>query len=364
MANSRSISNAKHRLLPVAAGALVLVGLSACSAPFGIGEPSTRSLESGVVDTLTAAKTFEIVGSYTEATPLCVGGSATGSRATCPLSAARWAIDLQVSRPRAEHVIVSRADLKLEAIIFFDPAGINASDAYFRGNAFLSQHMGSDPASRNLVKAAGNAWWKGSAGQLPQLLEFTDGASFKSTFLGTNLSQRFDHVAVDGIDAVNLSGPRADVFVAADAPHRLLRLQVKKAASIDGISDADLRYTNFGQDFRIVAPTDVIDFSNLSTLPPIYTVVSVDTSRCGSPCVVSALLKNLGGKLGAKGPSTITFTMTDPATKQTVGSCQVQVTPDVGYNASKTVSCTISVASGQQTNAAVVTATPENPGRG
>ena len=59
-----------------------------------------------------------------------------------------------------------------------------------------------------------------------------------------------------------------------------------------------------------------------------------------------------------------TFGQPDPATKQTVGSCQVQVAPDVGYNASKTVSCTISVLSGQQTNAAVVTATPENPGRG
>ena len=362
MASSGSLSNTTHRILAVAAGAVVLAALSACYAPFGLGEPSTRSLESGVVDTLTAAKSFEIVGSYSEATPVCPSGRSTSTRVTCPVSAERWTIDLQVVRPGTEHVVVSRADLKLEAIVFFAPDGSNT--AYFRGNAFLSQHMGSDPASRNLVKAAGNAWWKGSGGLLPQLLEFTDGATFRSTFLDTNLSHRFDHVTVDGIDAVNLSGPRGDVFVAAAAPLRLLRLVVKKAATIDGISDADLRYTNFGQDFRIVAPTDVIDFSNLSTLPPIYTVVSVDTSRCGSPCVVSALLKNLGGKLGAKAPSTITFTMTDPATKQTVGSCQVQVAPDVGYNASKTVSCTISVVSGQETSAAVVTATPENPGRG
>jgi hypothetical protein len=349
-------------MVAVAAGAAVLAALSACYAPFGIGQPSTRSLESGVVDALTAARSFEITGSYSEATPVCPSGQSTSTRVTCPVSAERWSIDLQVVRPAAEHVVVGRADLKLEAIIFSAPNGANT--AYFRGNAYLSQHMGSDPASRNLVKAAGNAWWSGSAGPLPQLLEFTDGATFRSTFLGTNLSQRFDHVVVDGIEAVNLSGARGDVFVAAAAPHALLRLVVKRAATIDGISDADLRYVNFGQDFRIAAPTDVIDFSNLSTLPPIYTVVSVDASRCGSPCVVSALLKNLGGKVGAKAPSTITFTLTDPATKQTVGSCQVQVKPDVGYNASKTVSCTISVASGQQTNAAVVTASPENPGRG
>ena len=55
--------------------------------------------------------------------------------------------------------------------------------------------------------------------------------------------------------------------------------------------------------------------------------------------------------------------MTDSATKLTVGTCNVQVVPDVGYNATKTVSCTISAASGQLANAAVVTATPTNPGR-
>lgn len=364
MASSALFSSAKHGNVGAAAGVMVLMAMSACYAPFGIGEPSTRSLENGVVDSLTAAKSLEIVGSYSEATPVCPSGRATGSRATCPPSPAQWTMDLQLVRPATEHVIVSRAGLKLEAIIFFGAGGSIPADAYFRGNAFLSQHMGSDPASRNLVKAAGNAWWKGSAEQLPALLEFTDGATFRSTFLGTNLSQRFDHVSVDGIDAVKLSGPRAAVFVTAAAPNRLLRLVVKKAASIDGISDADLRYTNFGEDVRIEPPTDVIDFSNLSTLPPIYTVVSVDASRCASPCVVSALLKNLGGKVGAKAPSTITFTMTDPATKQAVGSCQVQVKPDVGYNASKTVSCTITVASGRQTNAAIVTAMPENPGRG
>jgi hypothetical protein len=224
--------------------------------------------------------------------------------------------------------------------------------------------MGSDPASRNLVKAAGSAWWKGVAGQVPQLPDFTDGTIFRSTFLGTNVTQRLDHVVVDGLEAVELSGPRADVFVAAGSPHRLLRLLLNKGATIDGISDADFHYANFDQPFQIVPPADVIDFSKLSTLPPIYTVVSVDTSRCGATCVVSALLKNLGGKLGAKAPSSITFTMTDSASHQAVGTCQAQVKPDVGYNASTTVSCTISAVSGKQLNAAIVTATPDNPGRG
>jgi hypothetical protein len=78
--------------------------------------------------------------------------------------------------------------------------------------------------------------------------------------------------------------------------------------------------------------------------------------------VVSALLKNLGGKAGAQAPSTITFTMKDAASGKVVGTCSVQVTSDVGYNATTTVGCTITAPT-QQANAATVTATADNPGR-
>jgi hypothetical protein len=152
------------------------------------------------------------------------------------------------------------------------------------------------------------------------------------------------------------------VFVAASSPYQLLRVRLKNGVAIDGITDADLRFSNFDRDLKVVAPTDVIDFSNLSTLPPIYTVVSVDTSRCSSPCVVSALLKNLGGMTAAQAPSTITFTMKDAASGGVVGSCQVQVAPDVGYNATTSVNCTMGSVAGQQVNAATVTATADNPG--
>ena len=329
------LSQASHRALMIVAGAALLAGLSACDAPFGLGLPSTRALENGAADTLTAAHSFEITGSYSE-----LGD--------------QWSIDLQFARPADQHLVLSKAGTKLEAIV--------VGSVYFRGSQFLSDHMGDDLISRNLVKAAGNGWWIGTPGQVPQLPDLTDGTAFRTTFLGTAVSQRTDHVVVDGLDAVNLSGPRADVFVAAEPPYRLLRLRLKKGASIDGISDADLSYSKFNTDFHIVAPTDVIDFSNLSTLPPIYTVLSVDTSRCGSTCVVSASLKNLGGKLGAQAPSTITFTLTDSATGKSAGSCQAQVSPDVGYNATTSASCTIGSV-GAQVNAATVTAVPENPGR-
>jgi hypothetical protein len=254
-------------------------------------------------------------------------------------------------------VTVTTADVKLEAIIL-------GNNTYFRGQQFLSAHMGSDVVSRGFVQAAGNGWWKSTAGHVPDLTDLTDGNLFKTTFLGPAVTKRTDHLSVDGIDAVELSSARGDVFVTSQAPYRVLRVRLKHGAVVDGIRDADVRYINYNRDFRITVPSDVIDFSNLSTLPPIYTVLSVDTSGCASPCVVSALLKNLGGMTGARAPSTITFTMTDTASRQPVGRCQAQVVPDVGYNATTTVSCTIVEVTAQRSNAATVTATPDNPGHG
>ncbi len=334
----RSLSQTLCRARAGLIGAVVVAALSACDLPFGLDLPTTRSLESGATGTLLAADSFEITGSYSE-----------GSM--------QWSIDLRLSRPGSEYVTVTTADVKLEAIILGD-------NAYFRGQQFLSAHMGSDIVSRSFVKAAGNGWWKGSAGHVPQLTDLTDGNVFRSTFLGQAITERTDHVSVDGIDAVDLSGARGEVFITAQAPYRVLRVRLKHGVVVDGIRDADLRFVNYNHDFGISAPADVIDFSNLTTLPPIYTVLSVDTSGCGSPCVVSALLKNLGGLVHAQAPSTITFTMTDTASRQVLGRCQTQVVPDVKYNATTTVTCSIANVTAQQSNAATVTATPDNPGRG
>jgi hypothetical protein len=139
---------------------------------------------------------------------------------------------------------------------------------------------------------------------------------------------------------------------------------MKRGVTIDQLGEGDLRYTNYDQDFHIAAPAEVIDFSNLSTLPPVYTVVSVDASGCGSPCSVSAVLKNLGGETGAITPSTVTFTMTNPVTQQVIGSCKVPIQPDVGYNGTTTATCVIGGLTAQVANAALVTATADNPGRG
>jgi hypothetical protein len=313
--------------------AAVVAGAAACD-PFGL--PATRAMENGTETMLSSAKSYEITGTYS-------------------VLGVQWTIDLQIARPDARHMLVtSSPDGTVEAVIV-------GRDAYFRGQQFLVKQMAGNPLGPSLARAAGNAWWKDTAALVPSMPEFTGGAAFKSTFLGSAVTQRTDHQSVGGVDAVELSGTRADVYIASSPPYHLLRVHLKKGVAIDGIVDADLRYSNVDHDFHIAAPTDVIDFGNLTSLPPIYTVVSVDTSGCGSPCVVSAKVKNLGGTIGAKAPSTITFAMKDAASGQALGSCQATVQPDVGYNATTTVACTLAA---QATNAAVITATADNPGRG
>lgn len=321
---------AQAKLVPALA---LIVALAAACDPFGL--PATRALEGGVQSMLTSAKSFELAGDYTA-------------------EGARWTIDIQLTRPDSRHVTVKSSVDEVEAIIV-------GGNAYFRGQAFLAKHLGSDPLSQNIARAAGNAWWKDVASLVPSFPDLTDGAVFRTNFLGPAVTTRTDHQAVGGVDAVELSGARADVYIASASPYQLLRVHLKQGVVVDGISDADLRYTNVDHDFGITAPPDVIDFGNLSTLPPIYTVVSVDTSGCATPCVVSARLKNIGGVTGARAPSSVTFTMTDPTTKQVIGTCSATVQPDVGFNATTNVSCAMS---GRPVNAAVVTATADNPGRG
>jgi len=337
--------------------AVAVLALSACDLPFGIGSPTTRALESGAAASLQQLS-FEITGVYTQTVVAPPPPIVSGARVSAPSAGSRWSLDLQLSSrpPGGRRMSVSNGDVKLDAIVL-------PSVAYFSGEAFLLQFLGGDPRSRDLARAAGNGWWKGPAGLVPQLVDLTSGVTFRNTFLGSAITSRTDHLTIDGSDAVELSGPRADVYIASAAPNRLLRLVIHKHVTIDGIGESDLHYSNYNKEFDLAPPKDVIDFSNLSTLPPIYSVLSVDTSNCGSPCVVSAVLKNLGGPAGARAASTITFTLTDPATKTAAGTCTATVSPDVGFNVTTTVSCGIPL-SGPPPNAAVVTAVPNNPGRG
>lgn len=307
-----------------------VLALAACD-PFGL--PATKALEDGAAGMLGPNGSFELAGGYT----------ADGSH---------WDVDLMVGGPHARRVAVTKGGETLEAILV-------GTDTYYRGRQFLEKQLSGNPLGGSLAQAAGNAWWKGAPGQAPAFPDFTDGATFRATFLGSAVTQRNDHPSVGG--AIELSGARADVYVSSVPPYPLVRVDLKKGVAIDGVTDAVLQYKNAGVDFHIAAPTDLIDFGNQSTLPPIYTVVSVDTSNCTSPCVVSATLKNLGGTAAAQKPAQVDFVMRAAgSTGATLGSCTAVVQKDVGYNSTTTVSCTIGA---QAQNGAEVTATPVNSSR-
>ena len=328
----------RNRWILAPAAAIMFLTASACSNPLEVASlPSTRALEGGAGDSLTNAKSFEITGDYTE-------------------EGSRWSIDAQIVPPNTEHVILTGSNVQLETIVI-------GGSAYFRGQQFFAQHTAGDANTQSLVRAAGNTWWKASSAGLARLPDFTDGQSFRSTFLGPVASRRVDHLVVGGQPAVDLAGVRGDVYIAASPPYQPLGVHLNRRVFVDGLSDADIWYTNFNKDFAITAPQDVIDFSNLSTLPPIYFVTSIDTSGCGSPCVLVAQLKNVGGRGNAKAPSSVLFTVTDAASGNSVGTCSATVAPDVGYNATTSVSCTIGNLDFQNLNAAVVAATVDNPGR-
>src|SRR5580700_3544788 len=168
-------------------GAVALIALAACDLPFALGQPTIRALNSGAGDSLDAARSFRISGSYTE-------------------SSISWTIDLELARPNTDH------------------------GSYFRGRQFLASNLGSDPASQSLLQAAGDAWWTGLAAQGPVFPDFTKGAGFRATFLGTAVTSRTDHVSVGGVPAVELSGPRANVYLGEAPPYRVLRVHMYPGA--------------------------------------------------------------------------------------------------------------------------------------
>ena len=306
----------------------VVLALAACD-PFGL--PATRALEAGAAGMLGPNGSFEVAGGYT------AGGG-------------HWDLDLTVGGAHARHVLVTKRGETLEAIIV-------GSDAYYRGRQFLEKQLSGNPLGASLAQAAGNAWWKGTPSQAPTFPDFTDGATFRATFLGSAVTERNDHPSVPG--AIELSGARADVYISSAPPYPLVRLELKKGVAVDGVTDAVFEYRPSNVD--IAAPTDLIDFGNQSTLPPIYTVVSVDTTKCTSPCTVSATLKTLGGTAPAQKPAQVDFVIRSAgSTSATLGSCVAVVQQNVGFNSTTTVSCTIDA---QAQNGAEITATPENSSR-
>lgn len=334
MASSTPILTRCRQLGFAAAAAAIMVATGACDLPFGLDQPTTRSLEAGAAAALDSSD-FEMTGGFVSA----------GTAGT---------LDLQLAKAGGERLLLSGSGAPLEAILSRDAS-------YFRGRQFLLAHVATDARSRQLAAAAGDGWWKGLPASIPKLTDFTDGTAFRSTFLGPAADRRIDHVEVDGVPAVEFSGPRADAYLAAAPPGQPLRLRLHEGVTVDGLSAADFHYARFGQVAPITPPAGVIDFADQATLPPLYTVVSVNTSHCQSPCQVEAVVENVGGTRPPPSPATITFTLTDAVSGGTLGSCQVKIVPGVGYGSTTTLGCAIAGLADADLNAATVTATVTNP---
>src|SRR5215470_7584356 len=186
--------------------------LAACN-PFGL--PATRALENGAANMLMSAKSFQMDGHYKAA-------------------GATWTVTVQLTRPDREHVIATSNGQQLEAVVI-------GSIAYFRGQDFLKAHL-TDARSQALVSAAGSAWWKGIAVDVPSYPDLTGGPAFRTNFIGPAVTSRVDGQSVNGADAVELSGARADVYIGTDPPYPLLRLRIKDGVTVDGITDADFAF--------------------------------------------------------------------------------------------------------------------------
>jgi hypothetical protein len=320
---------------------VVVVGISAlvaaCSAPLGIGQTSTADLINTANSELDSAKSFEVSGRFSDA-------------------GKKYTMDLQLRRPSSVHLTMTINGVGLEAIEV-------GPKAYYRGADFLAQAAGpaaGSPTGPRLVKAVGDRWWTASEKPAPDLSGLTDNQKLKANFLNSLLVNRKEHVTVSGLDTVELSGKDGTVNISDTTPHRLVRVQVPSGMTVDGYTDADLRFSNYGKDFSITAPSGVLDFSDPSTLPPLYDVLSVDSSGCrsASSCVVAATVKNRTGLAGAPAQSTVTFNLSDSGGKS-IGTCSAGIAPDVANGATTTVSCKVPL--GGFSGAFTVHATPSNP---
>jgi hypothetical protein len=188
----------------------------------------------------------------------------------------------------------------------------------------------------------------------------------KANFLNTLSLSRKDDVTVNGANTAELSDSETIINVTESSPYELVRLRSQPGKTSSDVSDMDLAFTNYNQNFNITVPTDALNLDDPSTFPPFYQVTAINLSRCnGDPCNVSATVQNMAGTKGATAPSTVTFTATNDADSSTLGTCKATVSPDVANGANANVGCAITggawTAFVQNGGSFHVKAEPDNP---
>jgi hypothetical protein len=142
-----------------------------------------------------------------------------------------------------------------------------------------------------------------------------------------------------GVATVKLSDGRADIYVTATGPTRLVRV-VFAPSYTDGTGTSGLDATfSYPKSLKVAAPTDVYDPSDPNTLPAEYTVDQVSRGRCdGAGCAYTLAVHNHYGKTGGQATAMVKLT-TDAGAS--LGTCSAPI-PPIGYNQTENVSCTVS----------------------
>jgi len=302
-----------RRLVVVGAVSLMM---AACGLPFGIGQASTSQLLNGAADNLAKASGFEVSGKFT-----------TGSD--------KYQIDLKYQSSGAAHMDITKGTQKLELL------QINGK-AYYRGKDFVAATAGTDAFGQALARAVGDKWFTSKDAAPLDMSAFTDASKVKANFLTSLSVTRKDNVSVNGTDTAELSDSSTIENITESSPYQLVELRTQSGKTSSDVSDMDLAFSNYGQNFNITQPTDIFQMDDPTTWPPYYQVTSINLNGCsGDPCMVAATVTNSGGAKGATAPSTVTFTLTNDADSSTLGTCTATVAPDVDNTKTATVSCKI-----------------------
>jgi len=141
-------------------------------------------------------------------------------------------------------------------------------------------------------------------------------------------SRKFSETAgeLSGQRVKKLANAAAVVYLSADSPYRLLRVETAAGASLlDGLSDLAIDVVSYDAAAKVPAPGVIINLDDTSTYPPYYVSVAqsfsfdnCDTSRCP----MSAKAINQGGRQGP--PSTATFSISR-AGGDSVGDCSADI---------------------------------------
>ncbi len=304
-----------RKLLLISATALLMC---ACGLPFGLGRPSDSDLESGAADSLSKAKSFEAKATFLDGSKL-------------------YSLDIEYAAPSTIHISGKQGDNDVEMLNY-------GGKTYYKGRLFLGTLL-SDQNAQTVLKGTDDRWVTSSQLAPIDTSAITDPSKVRLLLSGS-ASNRQDDVTFNGQQTAELTLPAAIVNITETSPYRLVRLRSIAGQTLGGGSQLDVVFSNYGKDFGIQAPSNAFDFDDPTTWPPLYQVDSVaqkeiSQGSCGDPCVLSAVIENVGGVNGGAAPSSVTFSLTRDVDQSTLGSCKATISPDHQHGQKFTVGCSI-----------------------